>query len=110
MTDQNEALAAIRSGFHLSPERIYLDGNSLGALHNTVRQHVDTVINSQWGEDLIAGWNHHDWINLPSTVGDRIAQLLGASEGEVYAATTCQSICLSVWPPPLNLMHHAHGL
>ena len=94
MTDQNEALAAIRSGFHLSPERIYLDGNSLGALHNTVRQHVDTVINSQWGEDLIAGWNHHDWINLPSTVGDRIAQLLGASEGEVLC---CDNLSINLF-------------
>lgn len=94
MTNTDEALATIRAGFHLSAQRVYLDGNSLGALHDTVRRHLDTVVSRQWGEDLIAGWNKHDWINLPSTVGDRIAQLIGAGPGEVLC---CDNLSINLF-------------
>ena len=94
MADANEALATIRAGFHLSPERIYLDGNSLGALHDTVRRRVATVVNDQWGKDLIAGWNDHNWIDQPSTVGDRIAQLIGAGPGEVLC---CDNLSINLF-------------
>lgn len=94
MTDAHEALATIRAGFCLSPERVYLDGNSLGALHNIVRRRVDTVIGEQWGKDLIAGWNDHDWINQPSTVGNRIGQLVGADPGEVLC---CDNLSINLF-------------
>ena len=94
MTDAHEALATIRAGFCLSPERVYLDGNSLGALHNIVRRRVDTVVNEQWGKDLIAGWNDHDWINQPSTVGNRIGQLVGADPGEVLC---CDNLSINLF-------------
>jgi kynureninase len=94
MTDAHEALATIRAGFCLSPERVYLDGNSLGALHNIVRRRVDTVVGEQWGKDLIAGWNDHDWINQPSTVGNRIGQLVGADPGEVLC---CDNLSINLF-------------
>jgi kynureninase len=34
-------------------------------------------------QDLIKSWNSHQWIDLPHTVGEKIAPLLGAAPGQV---------------------------
>ena len=47
---------------------------------------VSQAIGREWGQDLIGSWNSHDWINLPSRVGDKIAHCIGAATGEVVAA------------------------
>ncbi|WP_127347925.1 kynureninase [Pseudidiomarina mangrovi] len=73
---------------------IYLDGNSLGMLPNAVAERVNNVVQQQWGNDLINSWNQHDWINLPLTVGDKIARLLGAAPGQVVC---CDSISLNLF-------------
>lgn len=73
---------------------IYLDGNSLGMLPSTVAERVHTVVQQQWGHDLINSWNQHDWINLPLTVGDKIGQLIGAAPGQVVC---CDSISLNLF-------------
>ena len=79
----------------LKPEGvIYLDGNSLGMLPSAVLQRVNTVVQQQWGNDLINSWNQHDWINLPLTVGDKIGRLIGAAAGQVVC---CDSISLNLF-------------
>lgn len=84
--DRNDPLAPCRDRFSLPEGVIYLDGNSLGALPRGVKARMDDVVSTQWGEGLIRSWNTHDWIDLPSRVGDRIAGLVGAEPGTVTVA------------------------
>jgi kynureninase len=81
--DAADPLAALRERFLLPEDIVYLDGNSLGALPRAVPDAVDRVLRQQWGGDLIASWNRHDWIGLPTRVGERIAALIGAAPGQV---------------------------
>ena len=84
--DRDDPLAPLRARFRLPEGIIYLDGNSLGALPADVPAHVAAVTETQWGEGLIRSWNNHDWIDLPARVGSRIAPLIGAAAGTVFAA------------------------
>jgi kynureninase len=81
--DRDDPLAHLRSQFELPTGRIYLDGNSLGALPLAVKSRLADVVAGQWGQDLIASWNRHHWIDLPITLGERIAPLVGAAPGQV---------------------------
>ena len=81
--DQQDELASFRQRFMISdPDTIYLDGNSLGRLPTETLATMQTVIAEQWGQRLIRSWNEN-WIDAPSNLGDKIAQLIGAQPGEV---------------------------
>ena len=67
----------------MNPRRIYLDGNSLGPPQPGVLDAMRALIDDEWATDLIGGWNAHGWWELPLTVGDRIAPLVGAAPGQV---------------------------
>jgi len=84
--DENDELASFREKFTFSnPDRIYLDGNSLGRLPVETPGYMQDVIEHQWGQRLIQGWNE-GWINASRTIGDKIAQLIGAQPGEVIVS------------------------
>jgi kynureninase len=76
--DRDDPLRDLRDRFELPDDLIYLDGNSLGPLPVGVRERVAAVVQQEWGKDLIASWNTHDWIGLPSRVGAKVARLVGA--------------------------------
>jgi kynureninase len=80
--DARDPLAGFRERFVVSdPERIYLDGNSLGRLPVATRDRLQDLV-SDWGERLVSGWP--EWIDAPGRVGDLIAaSVLGAGPGEV---------------------------
>ncbi len=84
--DAADPFARTRQLFDLPDGIIYLDGNSLGALPRAVKARINDVVATQWGEGLIRSWNTHDWIDLPSRVGERIAKLIGAAPGTVMVA------------------------
>ena len=84
--DAADPLAALRKRFALPDDVIYLDGNSLGALPKATAAHVADVIDRQWGSELIASWNSAGWIAAPRRVGNALAPLIGARDGEVVAA------------------------
>lgn len=86
--DAADPLAPLRDRFALPAGVIYLDGNSLGALPRDTAAHVQNVVERQWGQDLIGGWNAHGWIDAPERVGAAIAPLIGAAAHEVLAADT----------------------
>jgi kynureninase len=65
----------------VAERRIYLDGNSLGPPMSGAGQTVGALI-AEWERGLIGGWNE-GWWDLPLTVGERIAPLLGAAPGQV---------------------------
>jgi kynureninase len=81
--DRADPLRQLRQRFDLPDGLIYLDGNSLGPLPVGVRERLATVVDVEWGRDLITSWNKHDWIGLPARVGARIARLIGAPANSV---------------------------
>ena len=80
--DAADPLAGFRERFVLTdPERIYLDGNSLGRLPVATRDRLRALAD-QWGDVLVSGWS--EWIDAPTRVGDLLAEgVLGARPGEV---------------------------
>ncbi|NMG40443.1 kynureninase [Chelativorans sp. ZYF759] len=85
MTD---IFARTRELFHMPEGVIYLDGNSLGPLPKAAAARVAETIESEWGNELIRGWNSAGWMEMPSRVGDRIARLIGAAPGSVVTGDT----------------------
>jgi kynureninase len=82
--DAGDPLAGFRERFVISdPDRLYLDGNSLGRLPKGTRERLHRVV-EEWGEQLVGGW--HDWIEAPTRTGDALAEVLGAAPGTVLVA------------------------
>ncbi|WP_315754792.1 kynureninase [Bradyrhizobium sp. SZCCHNRI2007] len=77
-----------RALFTIPEGVIYLDGNSLGALPSAVPARVNSMIEAEWGQELIRGWNSAGWMVQPRRVGDRIARLIGAAPGTVVMGDT----------------------
>lgn len=84
--DQQDALAEFRSEFSLPEGLIYLDGNSLGALPKATPDRLQTVIQQQWGSQLIRSWNDAGWVDMPQRVGEIIGQIIGAEPASTLAA------------------------
>ena len=84
--DREDSLAGFRDQFELPENIVYLDGNSLGPMPRRTLARMIDVVREEWGQTLIRSWNEHDWISMPQRVGDGIAKVVGAAEGEVIAA------------------------
>lgn len=84
MTD----FAATKAMFDLPEGMIYLDGNSLGPLPKATKDRVSTMIEDEWGQMLITGWNKAGWMQKPTAIGDRIGRLIGAEAGHVVMGDT----------------------
>jgi kynureninase len=81
--DALDALAPFRRRFLFAePNLIYLDGNSLGRLPGQVRDRMRVAVESEWGQDLIRGWNA-GWYEAPARVGEKIARIVGASPNQL---------------------------
>lgn len=81
----SDVFSQTRSRFVLPDGVVYLDGNSLGPTPKAVLERVVGEIDTEWGQRLIRGWNDSGWYDLPRTVGDKIARLIGAETGTVVA-------------------------
>lgn len=80
--DSADPLAHWRDRFVIDdPDLSYLDGNSLGMLPRTTVHRIHEVMNDEWGSGLIRSWRK--WLELPLIVGNELAPLLGADDGEV---------------------------
>jgi kynureninase len=91
--DASDPLAFARARFRLPDGVIYLDGNSLGALPAAAPEALANTAERQWGTDLIASWNKHEWIEWPTTIAARLAPIVGANPNELLIADST-SICL----------------
>lgn len=80
--DKDDPLQTFKQNFALPQDVIYLDGNSLGAQPKSALHLANHVITQEWGTDLINSWNTADWWGLPTRLGDKLAQLIGADLGE----------------------------
>jgi kynureninase len=91
--DAADPLAFARERFRPPDGAIYLDGNSLGALPSAAPAALAHTAEREWGEDLIASWNKHDWIDWPTQIGARLAPVVGARPSELLIADST-SVCL----------------
>lgn len=91
--DASDPLAFARERFRLPDGVIYLDGNSLGALPVGAPAALAKTAERQWGVDLIASWNKHEWIDWPTQIAAKLAAIVGAKPGELLIADST-SVCL----------------
>ncbi len=81
--DRQDPLANFRERFFFSdPDRIYMDGNSLGRLPRQTIDILTRVIQNEWGDQLIRSWGA-GWFDAPTRIGEKIARLIGAGPGQV---------------------------
>ena len=96
--DRKDPLRSFRSRF-IFPDAslIYVDGNSLGPLSFQSEQRMQKAVESEWGTRLIRGWND-GWWDLPVKLGNELAHLIGAREGEVLVCdSTSVNLFKLVW-------------
>lgn len=86
--DAQDPLAGFRDRFLSDAATIYLDGNSMGRLPKEAVPRLQEMAEHEWGTILVRGWTESGWMESPLRVGDRIAQMVGASPGEVLVADT----------------------
>ncbi|NCE91455.1 kynureninase [Pseudomonas sp. L13] len=86
--DAQDPLAPLRAQFALPEGVIYLDGNSLGARPVAALERAQQVIAEEWGNGLIRSWNSAGWADLSQRLGNRLAPLIGARDGEVVITDT----------------------
>jgi kynureninase len=91
--DAADPLAFARERFRVPDGIIYLDGNSLGALPKAAPGALATTVERQWGEDLIASWTKHDWIEWPTRIAAKLVPIVGAKPNELLIADST-SVCL----------------
>jgi kynureninase len=84
--DQQDPLREFRSRFVINdPDLVYMDGNSLGRLPLASTERLKSVVEKEWGTDLIRGWNK-GWWEAPRRIGEKIAALVGAAPGQVIVS------------------------
>ncbi len=83
LADAEDPLASFRERFDLADDLVYLDGNSLGPMPLAARDRVGTIMD-EWARDLVMGWDR--WIDIGTRLGDLLAPIIGARQGEVAVA------------------------
>jgi kynureninase len=78
-----DPLLSFRTEFPILERTTYLVSNSLGAMPRTVADRLATYVD-QWAELGVRAWaGSGGWWEMPVTVGNEIAPLLGAADGEI---------------------------
>jgi kynureninase len=85
--DQIDPLVAYKNQFVSDESLIYLDGNSLGKLPKKTLAYQQDLIQNQWGNRLIRGWND-GWVDLSKKIAQKIALLVGAQPEEIFVGDT----------------------
>ena len=107
--DKMDELVHFKSRFYNSSNEIYMDGNSLGKLPIQTKNQISSLVENQWGKNLIRSWNDH-WLELPKRVGSKIAKLINADKEEVLVGEStsvnlyklgCALIASKIFPKQL---------
>jgi kynureninase len=87
--DAANPLAPFRTRFHLPPETIYLDGNSLGLMSRDAEAEAWRALD-EWKRLGIGGWLGADppWFTLGEELGAATAPLVGAEPAAVVVGGT----------------------
>ncbi len=96
--DGSDPLGHFRDEFILPEGIVYLLGNSLGPLPRRVLARVDRALREEWGVGLIRSWDRCGWWDLPTSLGTKLAPLIGADQSEVLVAdstsiNTFKAVC-----------------
>ena len=95
----NDPLLQFRSEFPILERTTYLVSNSLGAMPRGVPDRLADYVD-QWAELGVRAWAN-GWWEMPVSVGDEIAPLIGAGAGEIAMlpnVTIAQTSVLSAIP------------
>jgi kynureninase len=108
--DAQDELAPFRAEFVIDePNMIYLDGNSLGRLPKRTINFMREAIEQQWGERLIRVWNE-GWIDTPTQLGAKIAQLVGAKPDEILVTDATSVNLFKLAVAALRSQPHRHKI
>jgi kynureninase len=77
----SDPLLALRPEFPILERTTYLVSNSLGAMPRAVPERLAEYA-QVWAEEGVRAWAR-GWWEMPLTVGDEVAPLIGAGQGEV---------------------------
>jgi kynureninase len=77
----SDPLLSYRAEFPILERTTYLVSNSLGAMPRAVPERLAEYAQT-WAEHGVRAWTR-GWWEMPLTVGDEIAPLIGAGRGEV---------------------------
>jgi kynureninase len=91
--DRDDPLAEAAARYLLPEGLIYLDGHSLGPSSQAAIDALDRTAREEWTRGLIRSWNDADWINLPKTVGSKLARLIGVPADDVIV---CDSVSINL--------------
>ena len=82
--DAQDPLSGFKARFQ-PPQKhtIFLDANSMGAMPAAVPDRLASFCTDEWVELRRQGWNHTEWLDRPRQIGDAIAHLMGAGQGNV---------------------------
>jgi kynureninase len=102
-----DPLLALRPEFPILERTTYLVSNSLGAMPRAVPERL-VLYAQMWAEEGVRAWAR-GWWEMPLTVGDEIAPLIGAGQGEVVMVpnvTIGQAAILSAfdYAPPRDVI------
>jgi kynureninase len=89
-----DPLLQFRAEFPILERTTYLVSNSLGAMPRAVPDRLAEYVDA-WAELGVRAWSH-GWWEMPVTVGNIIAPLIGAAPGEVVMATNVSMAQASV--------------
>ncbi len=108
--DASDPLARFRDQFYVPEGVLYFDGNSLGAVPKTVEARLQTAIHDEWGTGLVRSWNSAGWYEMPRRVGNKIAKLISADEGEVVVADSTSVNLFKVLAAAVKLNPGKHAI
>ena len=97
MTDE---LLKWRAEFPILEKTVYLISHSLGAMPKAVYERLHEYADT-WATRGVRAWAE-GWWNMPVTVGDEVARIIGADPGTVAMhqnVSVCQSLVLSCFEP-----------
>jgi kynureninase len=102
-----DPLLALRPEFPILERTTYLVSNSLGAMPRAVPERL-VLYAQMWAEEGVRAWAR-GWWEMPLTVGNEIAPLIGAGQGEVVMVpnvTIGQAAILSAfdYAPPRDVI------
>lgn len=87
--DQADPLSSFREEFHLPPDTIYLNGNSLGLMSQKAQAALEAAT-EEWRDLAVRGWSSapRPWLETGERLGREMEGLLGADPGEVVVTGT----------------------
>jgi len=104
--DEASPLRGRRELFVIPEGKVYLTGNSLGALPRQVATRMAEVVEREWGNELISAWNTADWTGLSWRVAAKIEPMIGATPGSVHVGDSTSVTLHKTMVAALRLQPH----